>query len=287
MSILIEKLSYVHQAGSPFAQEALRHVSFVVQAGEILGIMGKTGCGKTTLLQLMAGLLPGRPGSVFVDGEDIYAPSYDKAKLRQRLGLLFQYPEYQLFESTVAKDVAFGIKYMPLTREEKAERVKEALRLCGFVPEKVLSLSPHSLSGGQKRRVAMAGVLAVQPRYLLLDEPFAGLDPLGRRELTALLNQLRQRGVGVVIVSHSMDCLAECAQRLILLEQGELRLDGSLEYAFSQPELLHSLGLERSTSREIAHLLQAQGMLEEKGILCYADLLSAIAQHMRRTKDVE
>ena len=194
MWIEVKNLSCSYGSGTASAQEALKDVSFKIEDGEFVGIMGHTGCGKSTLIQLIAGLLTPDRGQVLIDGEDINAPGYDRLALRGKVGIVFQYPEYQLFETTVEKDVAFVLKHSGLGKDERERRVKGALEAMGFSWEAVRKKSPLSLSGGEKRRVAIAGVLAAQPRILIFDEPIAGLDPFGRTAFLELSAKLNRRG---------------------------------------------------------------------------------------------
>ena len=226
MPIELSGVRYAYAQGSALQTQALKETSLTIRDGEFVGIMGKTGCGKTTMMQLMAGLLMPDTGRVLLDGEDIHDRAFDPGRLREKIGVVFQYPEYQLFETTVERDVAFGLKHLPLSREEKARRVCWALELVGFSFEKIRALSPMSLSGGEKRRVAIAGVLAVKPKHLLLDEPIAGLDPLGREAFLQLLQSLNAFGTTIVMISHNADVLAEYAGRILYLENGTVGMDG-------------------------------------------------------------
>ncbi len=256
---------------------ALRQVSLTISKGTIVGVMGHTGCGKTTLLQLCAGLLRPSEGTVLLDGEDIFSPRYDRGRLRRRLSMVFQYPECQLFATTVEKDVAFGLKHAGMSQEEVSRRVDWALSTVGFAPETVRPLSPMRLSGGEKRRVAIAGCLATQPEYLLLDEPFAGLDPMGREEFQNLLIRLnRERGMTVVLVSHSADCLAACAGRLVVLEDGRLAADGTPAQLFADTALLERCHLAASQSYRISALLRARGAKLPEDTVTYPQLLDAL-----------
>lgn len=207
MPITVTNLTCVYGAGTPFETTALRDVSVTVENGSFVGILGRTGCGKSTLIQIMAGLLTPTAGTVMLDGQDIHARRYDRSILRRKVGIVFQYPECQLFETTVEKDVAFGLKHSGLSAAEKQTRVRWALETVGFSFEKVHDQPPMGLSGGEKRRVAIAGVLATKPEYLILDEPIAGLDPLGREAFLQLITELNRGGMTILMVSHNAECL--------------------------------------------------------------------------------
>lgn len=282
MPITVKELSYSYHSGTPMQTQALREVDLQIADGEYVGIMGRTGCGKTTLIQLLAGLLVPTQGTVLLDGEDINRRGFDRSTLRRKVGLVFQYPECQLFETTVRRDVAFGLKHAGLSRREVDERVRRALERCGFSYDEVCDKSPLGLSGGEKRRLAIAGVLAVQPQYLFFDEPFAGLDPLGREAFTELTKRLNREGVTVVIVSHNADCLAECAKRILMMDSGRIVLDGAPEEVFRDIDRIQALHLGVSDSREIAWLLQERGVEISQYIATYRELLPAVLARFGR-----
>jgi len=240
----IKDLRHVYSAGTPFEHVALEDVSFSVERGEFIGIIGHTGSGKSTLMQHMNGLLKPTSGSVLLDGRDIWS---DKALTRQsrfRVGLVFQYPEYQLFEETVYKDIAFGPKNMRLSEKEIDRRVREAAELVGVTPEQ-LQASPFDLSGGQKRRVAIAGVIAMEPEILILDEPTAGLDPEGRADILANIEDYRRnRNATVMMVSHSMGDVARLADRLLVMNHARLAMDGTPMEVFARAGELMEMGLD-------------------------------------------
>ena len=241
----------------------LDQVSLQVGAGEFVGIVGCTGCGKTTLLKAMAGLLEVQDGEILLDGENIFSRRFDRAVLRRKVGMVFQYPEYQLFAQTVEKDVGFGLKYSRLSREEKQERVRWALEQMGFSYEEIKDQSPLSLSGGEKRRVAIAGVLATKPELLMLDEPLAGLDPMAREMFLEFLEKLTGQGVTVLMVSHNLDALAEHAARIIGMKQGKIVMDGSCQEVLGDSRALRTIGLLGSEAAQTAELLRANGVLPE------------------------
>ena len=243
MSIKISHLTHVYNEGTAFEKKALDDVSIEIQTGEFIGLIGHTGSGKSTLIQHLNGIIPPTSGEILLDGENIHK---DKAKLkevRRRIGLAFQYPEYQLFEMTVYKDVAFGPTNMQLSKEEIHESVVSALETVG-IPHELYEKSPFELSGGQKRRVAIAGVLAMNPEVLILDEPTAGLDPRGRDEILAAVGRLhRERGITVILVSHSMEDVAKLADRIIVMHKGKAAMTGTPREIFSCPAELEGMGL--------------------------------------------
>jgi len=260
MPIIIEQLSHTYLPGSQLAYPALSDVSLTVQDGEFLGIIGHTGSGKSTLIQHLNGLLLPTAGSVLVDGLDTREKKLRK-QIRSLVGMVFQYPEYQLFEETVERDVAFGPKNMGLSDEEVAPRVKEALTLVGLNPDEFAEKSPFELSGGEKRRAALAGILAMRPKYLVLDEPMAGLDPRGRREILALIESLRRDfGTGIVMVSHSMDDVAMYADRIAVLDKGSLFMVGAPEDVFSCSTELLDMGLNLPQATQLVRALRARGI---------------------------
>lgn len=257
----------------------LNQVSLQIGAGEFVGIVGCTGCGKTTLLKAMAGLLEVQDGEILLDGENIFSIRFDRAVLRRKVGMVFQYPEYQLFAQTVEKDVGFGLKYSRLSREEKQERVRWALEQMGFSYEEIKDQSPLSLSGGEKRRVAIAGVLATKPELLMLDEPLAGLDPMAREMFLEFLEGLTGQGVSVVMVSHNVDALAQHAARIIGMKQGKIVMDGSCQEVLGDSRALRTIGLLGSEAAQTAELLLANGVLPE-GSAKRRGLTSALQEEM-------
>jgi energy-coupling factor transport system ATP-binding protein len=243
MPILIEKLEYTYPGGvnSP---PALADIDLTVEDGEFVGIIGPTGSGKSTLVQHLNGLLRPDRGRVVVDGLDLADRHTDLKAIRQKVGLVFQYPEHQLFEETVLEDVAFGPRNLGVSPESVRERATRALLTVGLDPAEIGPRSPFALSGGQMRRVALAGVLAMEPRVLILDEPAAGLDPRGRREILGHIQRLRaERGITVILVSHNMEEVARLASRLVVLNAGRVVLEGPTRDAFAQSDLLRSIGL--------------------------------------------
>ena len=261
MSILkVEGLTHVYSQGTPFEKVAIDHISLELNAGELVGIIGHTGSGKSTFIQHLNGLLKPTEGTVYFDGTDIHSSKATTRDVRFKVGLVFQYPEYQLFEETVFKDIAFGPKNMGLSESEIDERVREAAGFVGL-DETLLEVSPLELSGGQKRRVAIAGVIAMMPQVLILDEPTAGLDPAGRESiLQNILAYRRETGCTIVLISHSMDDVARLADRLVVFDGGRVAMDGTPAEIFEHAEELKRMGLTVPAATEIALALRARGI---------------------------
>lgn len=261
MSLLeVRNLTYCYSPHTPFETEAMQDVSFAVEAGECVGIIGHTGSGKSTLVQHLNGLLRPTAGQVLLEGKDIWEAPKEIRRVRFQVGMVFQYPEHQLFEDTVYKDIAFGPKNEGLTEAEIDERVKEAADFTGL-SEELLHKSPFELSGGQKRWAAIAGVIAMRPRVLILDEPTAGLDPRGRDDLLTQIADYRNRsGATVLLVSHSMEDVARIAGRVLVMNEGHLAMDAPMREVFSRAEELESMGLDLPAITRIGRLLKAQGL---------------------------
>ena len=259
MSIIkVEDLSHVYSEGTPFEKTAIHNISLTIPEGEMVGIIGHTGSGKSTFIQHLNGLLKPTSGTITLDGRDIYESKQFTHDVRFRVGLVFQYPEYQLFEETVYKDIAFGPSNMKLSEEEIDERVREAAAFVR-VEEELFEKSPLELSGGQKRRVAIAGVIAMEPKCIVLDEPTAMLDPRGRREVMETVSRLnREKGITVVLITHHMDEAAQ-AQRVVVLHKGHVAADGAPKEVFSQVELLHNIGLAAPETVELCYELNGKG----------------------------
>jgi energy-coupling factor transport system ATP-binding protein len=255
-----KKLTHKYSAGTPFEKDALTEVDFRAYPGEYLGIIGHTGSGKSTLIQHLNGLLKPSSGQVCYQGEDIWAEKGRARQVRFQVGLVFQYPEYQLFEETVYKDIAFGPKNMKLDTQEIDRRVRSAAEFVGL-SEDILQQSPFELSGGQKRRVAIAGVIAMEPSVLILDEPTAGLDPVGREEILANIRQYHDaKNATVILVSHSMEEVARSVDRIVVVNDGTLPLEGIPAQVFQQDEALKRMGLD------VPQVTQVFRFLREKGI---------------------
>ncbi len=265
-------LTHTYSAGTPFEHKAIDNVELQVMPGEFLGIIGHTGSGKSTLIQHLNGLLRPTDGQILLDGKDIWAKPKEIRKVRFQVGLVFQYPEYQLFEETVYKDIAFGPKNMGLQGEEIGRRVRQAAVFAGL-DEDMLERSPFELSGGQKRRVAIAGVIAMEPKVLILDEPTAGLDPRGRE---AILAQLRayheQKGSTIILVSHSMEEIARNVDRIVVMSHAHKLMDGTPEEVFSRAEELLQVGLDVPQVTKVAMELQKRGLLQESSVYTIEEL---------------
>ena len=259
-TISLDNVTYTYGASSPFEQHAQRGVSMDICEGELLGIIGHTGSGKSTLVQHLNGLLRPHSGRVLLDGKDIWENPKKIRDVRFRVGMVFQYPEHQLFEDTVYKDIAFGPKNMGLGEEEIDQRVRQAAAYVGL-PEDLLEKSPFDLSGGEKRRAAIAGVMAMEPEILILDEPTAGLDPRGREQVLAMIRDYqRRRGTTVLLVTHSMEDVARVADRILVMDRGQVAMLDTVERVFSRAEELERIGLTVPAVTKILLLLRQKGV---------------------------
>ena len=280
MSIRLENVNYIYGEGSGQEKWALKNINLTIHDREFIGIVGHTGSGKSTLTQLLNGLEKPSSGTIYYNDEDIQADGYERRKLRQKVGLVFQYPEHQLFEVSVIKDVEFGPRNLGLSNLEIEKRSFDALKQVGLSDD-LLDVAPFALSGGQKRRVAIAGVLAMQPEVLILDEPTAGLDPAGRTEILELLKKLHEENdITVILVSHSMDDVARYAGRILVMNQGELVLDGEPQKVFRYRDEMRKIGLDVPQSTNILYELRDRGMAvgtegitPEQAAECIADSL--------------
>lgn len=278
MSIRVENLNYIYSQGTAFEHYALKDIRFQVKDGEFVGIIGHTGSGKSTLIQHLNGLIKATSGKIFYNEEDIYADGYDLKKLRQKVGLVFQYPEHQLFEVDVLSDVCFGPLNQGLSKEEAEHRAEEALAMTGM-DESFYNRSPFELSGGQKRRVAIAGVLAMRPEVLILDEPTAGLDPYGRDEILDKIRELREQAkMTVMLVSHSMEDVAKYVSRLLVMSQGELVFDDTPREVFRHYKELERIGLSAPDITYIIQELIANGISLDAGIMTIEEACKAIME---------
>nr|WP_312579063.1 energy-coupling factor transporter ATPase [Sedimentibacter sp.] len=287
MSIKAENIKFIYSEGTPFRTLALDNVNLNIDQGDFVGIIGHTGSGKSTLIQLLNGLEMPSEGKIIVD--DIVV-GQDKKKLkniRQMVGLVFQYPEYQLFEETVAKDVAFGPTNLKLSQDEIDIRTREALELVGFNYNKIKDASPFDLSGGQKRRVAIAGVLAMKPQYLILDEPTAGLDPAGRNEIFDQIKKLHQKSkVTVILVSHSMEDVAKLVNKVVVLYKGKIHMQGTPKEIYAQSEELVRIGLGIPQIAEIVNELRKKGFNIKSDVITVEEAKMEILKEIRRKKNV-
>ena len=278
MTILeLSDVCYTYDPGTPMAHEALSHIDLKIEKGSITGLIGHTGCGKSTLLRMLNGLSKPDSGKILLDGHDIWEDPKKIAAVRFRVGLVMQYPEYQLFDETVASDIAYGPRNMGLSTEEITARVKEAAAFAGLADE-LLEKSPFELSGGQKRRAAIAGVMAMRPEILVLDEPAAGLDPMGREEIFAGLARYRaESGATVVVVSHSMEDMARYCDRLVVMNDGKILLRGTQSEVFGRADELQSIGLGVPDITKLCALLRAGGMPLSDDIYTVEAATAAIA----------
>lgn len=275
MPIEIKELSFSYDS-KPF----IDNLDLKIDDGEMVGIIGNTGCGKSTFVRLIAGLLKSDSGKIIIDGDDITNKKFNKKILRRKLGIVFQFPEMQLFEQTIEKDIFFGLKQYKLTYDEKYKRAKEALELLGLDFERIKDKSPLALSGGEKRKVAVAGILVCKPKYLIFDEPIAGLDCNSRDSFMKLLLALKQNGTTIIIISHNTDYLAEYADRILVMDGGKIILDDKPNEIFNQATLLNNLNIGVCNSKEIANLLNKKGFNIQNDILKYDDLLSSIISNI-------
>ena len=260
MSIKLEHLSHQYAQNSASSRYAIEDINLTIEKGEFIGLIGHTGSGKSTLIQHFNGLLKGTQGNYYFDGEDVYADGYNMKKLRSKVGMSFQYPEHQLFEVSVLKDVCFGPMNMGLSEEEAVKEAKKALEAVGLA-EKFYEKSPFELSGGQKRRVAIAGVLAMNPEYFILDEPTAGLDPRGRDRILNLIYELhKERGMTIILVSHSMEDVARYAGRLLVMNKGHLMFDDTPTEVFRHKTELEDMGLSAPETSYVMEELYKRGI---------------------------
>ena len=260
MSIVLDHVNYTYSAGTAYEKHALKDINLTIPDGQFIGLIGHTGSGKSTLIQHLNGLIKATSGTIYYDGRDIYDEDFSKKELRTKVGLVFQYPEHQLFETTVVKDVEFGPKNMKLPQLEVNMRTFEAIKMVG-IPEELYDASPFELSGGQKRRVAIAGVLAMKPEVLILDEPTAGLDPMGRDEILDQIAAIqKERKITVILVSHSMEDVAKYVDRLIVMDHGSVQFDGTPREVFSHYKELEAMGLAAPQVTYVMQSLRAKGM---------------------------
>ena len=286
MSIVLDHVSYTYMPDTPYQREALRDISLTIAPGEFIGIIGHTGSGKSTLVQHLNGLLQPTSGNVKVDDVDLKGKTAGQKLVRQRVGMVFQYPEHQLFEETIFDDIAFGPRNLGLTADEVTQRVEEAMERVGLPPAEYASRSPFRLSGGQMRRVAIAGVIALKPEYLVLDEPSAGLDPRGRDEIFEEILQLyHSTGMAVVLVTHNMEDVARLAKRLLVMNRGRIEFDGKPADLFHDSGLpLHEYGISLPYMTELLRLLRFRGLDLDDTLLAADAVATAIQTELRKKK---
>lgn len=282
MSIELKNVSYLYSPGTAYEMRALENINLTIPENQFIGMIGHTGSGKSTLIQLCNGLLKPTAGKVLYNGEDIWSEGFSRKNLRSQVGLAFQYPEYQLFETDVLKDVCFGPKNQGMNEREARAQAEKALEQSG-VPKELFAKSPFELSGGQKKRVAIAGVLAMNPRFLILDEPAAGLDPRGRQEIFSQIAALRQaRGITIVLVSHSMEDIAQYAQRIVVLNGGRIAFDGAPRQVFSHTKELEKMGLAAPEITYVMQELKKRGLPVDEGAITVEEAKDSILKALGR-----
>jgi len=282
MAIIVDHVSFIYEPDTPLAHKALDDICLNIPDGQFIGIIGHTGSGKSTLVQHLNGLMTATEGHIYFDGEDIYDKDFDKKKLRSHVGLVFQYPEHQLFEIDVFTDVCFGPKNLGLDKKEVELRAYEALRQVGF-PDELFYQSPFDLSGGQKRRVAIAGVLAMKPKILILDEPTAGLDPQGREEILDQIKKLqKETGITIILVSHSMEDVAEYVDRIIVMNKGKVMYDDEPKEVFMHYCELEEIGLAAPQITYIIKALKDKGLPVNEGPTTVDEAVKEILQALQK-----
>jgi len=286
MPLVLENISYSYLSPGIGEIPALRNINIKINEGEFIGITGHTGSGKSSLIQIMTGLLIPDSGKILLDGMDINDKNYDRGILRSKTGIVFQFPEYQLFETTVEKDLLFGLKYSGLSADEKKERIRWALNTMGITDEKFLKKNPHSLSGGEKRLAAIMGALVTRPAFLIFDEPTASLDPVKCRFFIDTVKSLNESGICIIIVTHNIDMLLEHANRIIVLNEGSLAMDtgdgGIAKYTKFEKDLHFNTG----NAVKIRDLLSQRGIELKESITGYTSLLNALHKHLYGSKDI-
>lgn len=287
MSVLeVKNLSHIYSQGTPFEKVAIDNINLKIEKGEFIGLVGHTGSGKSTFIQHLNGLLKPTSGEVYVQGKSISGARMNLVEVRQKVGLVFQYPEHQLFEETVEKDIAFGPMNLGLTNDEIEVRVKDAMRSVGLSYEEYKDSSPFELSGGQKRRVAIAGVLAMEPEILILDEPTAGLDPMGSREiLDEIVNIYKEREITIVLVSHNMEDVAKYTSRMVVMSAGKVVMDGSPRELFSKEEELKSYGLAVPQIRSLLNQLKDKGLNVNVDAITVDEAFVNIKEYLREREN--
>lgn len=276
MSIILENVSFTYAVNTPHEKKAINNISLDINDGDYVGIMGKTGCGKSTLIQLIDGLLTPSEGKIIFNDKDINAQGYDRDILRKNIGIVFQFPEHQLFETTVKKDVAFGLKHHGLPPGQVELQVREAVETMGFNYDEVKDLSPLTFSGGEKRRIAIAGILAIKPTVLILDEPIAGLDPTAREIFLRITDRINSEGTTVIMISHNADVIIEHTKKVLILKDGGLLRYGPTDEIFSETGLLKENNIGIGQINELCELLRKMGKKIPKTVIRYDDFISNV-----------
>ncbi len=286
MIMKINNLNYIYNANTPFEKKALDNINLEINEGEFIGLIGHTGSGKSTLVQHLNGLMKPTSGDIIIDGVNITTKDANLKEIRQKVGLVFQYPEHQLFEETIYKDIAFGPRNLGLNEEEIHNRVKESMELVGLDFDELKDRSPFELSGGQKRRVAIAGVIAMKPKILVLDEPTAGLDPSGRDEILGEIQKLyEQEGITIILVSHSMEDVAKLVDRILVMHRGKLEMDGKTREIFRRAGELESIGLGVPQITKFMKVFREKGNDVKDDVLTVNEAKEEILKFLRRKKD--
>ncbi|MBU5311817.1 energy-coupling factor transporter ATPase [Tissierella carlieri] len=286
MIMKINNLNYIYNANTPFEKKALDNINLEINEGEFIGLIGHTGSGKSTLVQHLNGLMKPTSGDIIIDGVNITTKDANLKEIRQKVGLVFQYPEHQLFEETIYKDIAFGPRNLGLNEEEIHNRVKESMELVGLDFDELKDRSPFELSGGQKRRVAIAGVIAMKPKILVLDEPTAGLDPSGRDEILGEIQKLyEQEGITIILVSHSMEDVAKLVDRILVMHRGKLEMDGKTREIFRRADELESIGLGVPQITKFMKVFREKGNDVKDDVLTVNEAKEEILKFLRRKKD--
>ena len=282
MQIKLDNTSYIYNKGNKFEKRALDQINLEINQGEFIGLIGHTGSGKSTLVQHLNGLMLPTEGKVFIDGKNSSDKKVSKTEIRKKVGLVFQYPEYQLFEDTIYNDIAFGPKNIGCSEEEIEERVRWACEMTGVDFKEAKELSPFELSGGQKRRVAIAGVIAMKPKFLVLDEPTAGLDPIGREEILSEIHRLyKDENITVILISHSMEDVARLADRLLVMDNGRIIIDDKTREVFKRSQELKDIGLNIPQVTEFMNAFQAKGNEVREDIYTVEEAFLEIKNYLR------
>ena len=282
MQIKLDNTSYIYNKGNKFEKRALDQINLEINQGEFIGLIGHTGSGKSTLVQHLNGLMLPTEGKVFIDGKNSSDKKVSKTEIRKKVGLVFQYPEYQLFEDTIYNDIAFGPKNIGCSEEEIEERVRWACEMTGVDFKEAKELSPFELSGGQKRRVAIAGVIAMKPKFLVLDEPTAGLDPIGREEILSEIHRLyKEENITVILISHSMEDVARLADRLLVMDNGRIIMDDKTREVFKRSQELKDIGLNIPQVTDFMNAFQAKGNKVREDIYTVEEAFLEIKNYLR------